>query len=503
MTRPATTPLDKLTPLARHAARFWHTATLWVLIACLLPLAACNDFLDINDDPNNASPDDIASELDLVFLTGVIQLATTKTVEIVEHSSFVHLWSASSGASVFTNPELFQISSNTIGNSWEDVYLELGQNMEFIINTAEGASPAKPNAAAQAKIMQAYAYFHATQLWEDVPFTQANNAEEFPAPAFDRQEDVLRGIVAQLDEAIAQIDPDGLPGITTGDPYYDGDLSQWIRFANSTKFKVLMLLRSGGADVDADIAAVLQEPLVRTNADNTEFPYNDSPGNENSFWQVLADFSQGVNIWYDCADTMVDIMLDLGDPRLAAYCDEVEGGGFVGVPVGTFASLTDPAVSSVSLNIIRPSFPERITTAAEILLLEAEWRAERGDLAAANALFRQGVQASLDWFDNQPGDIDEAAKAAYLDSLPDLTTLAQAEAVRTIQVQQWIDLFERRPEAWTNWRRTKVPALEPPSNAILANIIRRYSYPTDAIARNPNTPESRQGDVPMWFEGAN
>jgi len=469
-----------------------------LLAVLLLPLGACNDFLDINDDPNNASPEDIESEPGLVFLTAATQFATNRTVEINEHSSFAQLWSASNGAAVFTNPELYSISTFTTGNTWSDMYLEVGQNTQLIIDAAEAADPPRPNAAGQARILQAFAYFHATQLWEDVPFSQANQPDEFPNPAFDQQEDVLRGVIAQIDEAIAQFDPSAPPGITTNDIFYGGNLDQWTMFGNTIKLRAYMMLRSGGADVDSEIGSLLGQPLIRTNANNAEFPYSSNSGNENSFWQVLADFSNGANIWYDCAAPLVDMMTSLNDPRLSTYCDPTQDGDFVGTDVGTFASFLSPDVSNVSLNVIRADFPERFGTAAETLLLEAEWYALQGDFGMADQKFEAGVRASMDWFDSKPGAIQDVDKDAYIASLP---TIDGPEDIEDIQVQQWLDLFERRPEAWTHWRRTKVPDLSAPSNAQLNSIIRRYSYPPDPVARNPNTPTSKAGDVPMWFEG--
>jgi hypothetical protein len=468
-------------------------------------LAGCSDFLDINDDPNNASLDDIEGEPGLLFITAAAAFSSNKTVEISGTSSFAQLWSASNGAAVFTNPELYQISTNTTGNTWDAVYTDVAQNLNFILQSADDPeSPlGNPNVAAQAKIFKAYGFFYLTQLFEEIPFSQSNNRDEFPTPAFDSQEEVLNGVVALLDEAIDQVDlSDGAPaGITQEDVFYGGDMQQWLRFANTVKMKALVLLESGGADVDAALDDAFAGDLIRDNADNFEFPYSDNAGNENNWFQVLADFSNGAMIWYDCDAALVDRMLDLGDPRLGTYCGPNADGDFVGVPSGTFASFVSPVASNVSLNIVRADFPERFATAAEVFLLEAEWEAKKGNLGAADALYRDGIAASIDWFDAQPGAIDDADRDAYLASLPDLATLAQADAVEAVQLQQWFDVFERRPESWTHWRRTKVPALEAPSNAQLGGVIRRYPYPPDPVARNTNTPSPRQGDVPMWFEG--
>lgn len=485
-------------------------------VVALFTLSACNDFLDVNDDPNNASPEDVAGEPGLLFLTAEAQLASNKNIEIIGQNSFAQTWASAGAASVFNNPELYSISTFTTGNTWDAVYTDVGENLQQIIEAAEAAEPGSlpvdaGNVIAQAKILQAYGYFYLTQMFGAVPASQANRADEFPNPAPDTQQEVLRYVITRIDEALEEMDFNA-PGIVSRDVFYGGNMDQWRKFGNTIKFRALLLLDSGGEDVTSEINTLLQEPLIRSNADNALFPFSTDQNNENNFFQLSQDFSgdfngDGVpdNIWYVCNAELVDRMQDLGDPRLGTYCEPNADGEFVGSAPGQFMSV--PALggtgSAVSTNIHRPDYPERFATAAEVLLKEAEWALRQGDPTLAQQKLEDGVAASIDFFDEQPGAIDEADKNAYINSLPDLSSLPQAEALEFIQTQQWLDLFERHPENWTHWRRTKVPELEAPSNASLGTIIRRYTYPPGPASTNPNLPPTRQPDTPMWFEEAN
>ena len=484
-------------------------SVLFLTVAALFALTACNDFLDVNDDPNNASPEDVSGEPGLLFLTAEAQLAANKNIEIIGQNSFAQTWAAAGAAAVFNNPEIYSISTFTTGNTWGQVYTDVGQNLQQIIDVADAAEPGSlptdaGNISAQAKILQAYTYFYLTQMFEDVPFSQANKVDEFPNPAPDAQQDVLRGVIDQIDEALGQINLEA-PGIQDRDVFYNGDMSKWEKFGNTIKLRALFLLDSGGQNVTQEINALLNESLIRSNADNMLFPFANQSGGENNFFQVSQDFSGGVNIWYACNAELVDRMLDLDDPRISTYCDPNADGDFVGSGPGDFVpvpGLGGPA-SPVSSNIHRPEFPERFATAAEVLLKEAEWALRQGNVPLAQQKLEDGVRASMDFFDEQPGAIQNSDKDAYIASLPDLSTLTEDEALDFIQTQQWLDLFERHPENWTHWRRTKVPALQAPTNAQLGTIIRRYEYPPGPASTNPNLPATKQPDVPMWFEGSN
>ncbi len=55
--------------------------------------------------------------------------------------------------------------------------------------------------------------------------------------------------------------------------------------------------------------------------------------------------------------------------------------------------------------------------------------------------------------------------------------------------------------AWTHVRRTDTPALTPAGGATISTILKRFTYPPDEVASNPNTPANKANtDVPMWFE---
>lgn len=335
-----------------------------------------------------------------------------------------------------------------------------------------------------------------TQVFGDIPFSEATQVDAFPNPNFDSQEMVLRGIVDRLDEGVSLL-ADDTDIISSGDLIYNGNKDNWIRFANSLKLKTLMLIANVDPSVAPQIQEVANQPLIMDNAQNAYLNYSENIGNENPLWRTIDLFAGGTNVFFFGATTLIDIMNNNNDPRRMTYFDEVEAGGYVGETPGRVSS---DDISAVSLNILRPDLEDRYATAAETYFFLAE-AALKGYISGdAQEFYRDGLEASLDSYDGQPGEISEEDKQAYLSARGDISSLSEDKAFEQLYVEQYVALFTRGVEAWTHWRRTKTPDFVLPENAVLTDIIRRYQYPVSELTSNPNAPNPEALATPMWFE---
>jgi hypothetical protein len=473
--------------------------------------------LDINRDPDAATEESIAP--DQLFPTAILTVASNRTIEIGPSiHQHAQIWASNGSTGVFSNPDRYFLSGNNKSNSWNALYGGSLRNLAFMRNIGLSREPARPNVGVQADILSAYIFWVLTSIWEDVPYTQATNAAEFPNPEFDRQEVVLRGIVAKLDSAVARIDAS--QGAVQGDLIYGGNMENWRRFANSLQLRTLMMIRNRDQTVDARIEALLAQPLIRENAQEAAVPFFNTTGNENNFYKLNAlfggfNFAGSGQVFMFAGKPVVDLMKSLGDPRLDTYFalpvrnlnQAPDGGGIattehVGQSPGVFQWNT-AFISTISQNIARAAWPNRILTAPEVWFFEAEFRARQGNLGAAHTAYVAGVQRGLAFFNGKPGAIPAAQQAAYIASLPQSFT-SQTQALEAIWAQQYIEVFDRAPENWVQWRRTKYPNLEPPNAALFTDgVIRRWGIPGDEISANPNAPANRaeENAVPMWFEG--
>ena len=466
-----------------------------VALAAALPLGGCDSFLDVNDDPNTATeaPDG------LLMTSAFLQYGTQRAIEIGPNANFnAQYWASSGSAGVFLNPERYSISAFTTGNWFRTLYTEYLSNLQLLIDQAETDEIPRPSAAAQAKIAQGMAFIDATVVWGDVPFTEALNVDPETGttqPIYDDQVTVLRNVVDLMDEALGQLDQTPNFRVTSGDVIYNGDLSQWRKFANSIKLRALVLLRAAGQDVDGEIDALIAgQDMIESNEDNALIPFDGA--SPNSLNRLLTRFAGGNNVFLAAASTSVDLMNDLEDPRRPIYIDPRANGTFEGAIPGTDAYGSGDFVRVEFL--LNVDSPERLMTADQVLLLQAEYLADKGRLDEADDKYRAGIQASLDYFGITDTD--------YIDSLPALGEDDDdgADAVDQVQQQLYIAMFGRGIEGWTLARRGDPEAGSDdggfidrvvPLEALYNGLINRYPYPVQETTTNPNVPSVAGTDL--------
>lgn len=467
-----------------------------VVVMLALGLVGCEGYFDINQNPNRSTAADPA----FLFTNALTNYATNRSIDFGVAAAAFSQIQAPGTFGVFVNPARYTISTFTNGNTWRSVYSNVLVNLNEAIKIAESSDPVDLNASGQCKIFSAFTYLTATQIWGDIPFSESLNPE-ITQPNFDSQEAVLQGVLDLLDEAIAQIDVTSPQGIGSNDLLFGGNMAQWVRFANSLKFKTLMIMVDADPTKEDEIRNMLTTAdMIGSGDDNAFFPFVNAAGNKNPIWRILETYTGEDNICYFGSEATINLMKSLGDPRLDVYFTPGPAADtLIPVTAGGAGSIAESARMTWGQSapaLIRPDQPELMHTYAEQMFLEAEAELRfNNDAATADALMREGVQASLDFYGVDAGDA-----SAYLNTIPDLASLSVADARDAISGQQWIDLIERPLEAWTQWRRAEYPALELPFNAPTTDIIRRFRYPDTEANANTNTPVQQELDVKMWFD---
>ena len=459
---------------------------------------SCEDSIEgINTDPlaaTNISPELLFPQ---VLLGGITANRTVETFQMSTHSQ---QWSFSAPFGVFINPERGTISPNSTNNVWVGNYTTGLRNLQQIRLLTERNNPEALNIIGQAKVLEAFIYLNLTQIFGDVPFSQAIQVDEFPNPEFDTQEEVLRGIPALVDEAVdALSSPTDIIG-APADLVYEGNRENWIRFANSIKLKALMLVANvDPTSVQAQLQEVSTQPLITSNQFEAKLDYLDVAGNQNPIYTLVLQFAGGSQDFYSGGSTLVDLMNSNNDPRRAAYFDDVNG-SYVGQPQGSFV-LDRNQFSQISSDIIVPELPDRYITASEVNFYLAEAALEGWISGNANEFYRAGISASLGQYDGMPNAVPQADKDAYLSSpRGTITGDSQDVALRKIFEEHYVSDFMRHLESWTTIRRNGVPDYQPIQGTVLPDNIKRYQIPLSEITSNPNAPEVTPLVEPMWFE---
>ncbi|NJX14790.1 SusD/RagB family nutrient-binding outer membrane lipoprotein [Tamlana crocina] len=483
----------------------------YIYICVFILTYSCSneDLLRVNQDPN------VATSIDPDYLMGYASYAWTGTR--TGGDLFLPVGWANQAFSTGGNAgwgyadDRYDISPFSIGNVWSGYFVSAGNNLKIAIDQAEASSPTNNNGAAQCKLVLANVMFENTMIYGDIPYREAWQAGEFPNPVFDPQEQVLNDLLAMIDEALNQIDPSSILKISSNDPYYKGDMNKWIKFGNSLKLKILMVMVDKDPSKASEIGSLVNSSnLITSSSDNFKIDFYDETNAENPKNKIFKQYAGGVNPWVFANTIGFTFMDDRNDPRIPIYFDANDNGDFIPVDTATEAQIDNDGEllsSPISVdNLWKVDAPDLILSSSEIQLLRAEIYTRgigvSSDLSMANTLYKDGVKQSLVYH-----SISEADANNYVDNdLPQIDGLSASDAEYEIHVQQWIDFQDRTLEGWINWRRSgtegnEVPDLQLPPGAPAGGLFRRYTYPSGELTSNSNAPDgSDKLFDKLWFD---
>lgn len=470
-----------------------------ILSAIVLLSATSCSWLDINSDPNKAT----SVEPEVLYNYAMASWAANRcSGDSYYPLGFAAQTLSTGGDQGWGNINVYDISPYSLGNTWKMYFASSGANLKDAIRLAEASVPVKNNIAAQCKINFAHLIFNGTMLYGDIPFSEAWTPA-IVSPKFDSQKDILEGLIKILDEAIAQIDLSDKTVMTTYDLAYGGDLTKWIKYANSIKFRIAMVMVDKDPTKSTLIAQLLSEgKMIDSSAANYFFPFEKDGDRENPKFRMLKKYTNQKNLEFFANKLVVDPLKERKDPRLSKYFDKgAKATEYIGT--GTNDEGVEDQSAMISLYLYRDVAPEYFFTYQEQLFLEAEAYA-RGlgvakDLVKANTLYKKAMIAAMECYEADATSINDYVA----NNLVDLTKIS--DPVKEIHMQQWIDLMDRPLDAFTQWRRSgkegaEVPALTVPRNAIPSKLMRRFTYSPDEASANPNTPDVDNLTDKVWFD---
>lgn len=471
------------------------------ILAFLLWLGACEQrFDELNTNPN--APASAAPEF--VLPGAIVDLAYYTNYQL--GINYIGLWVQQHASGAYPEEDQYSPRLNDINVFWNNIYDNNMKDLRYIIDNGS------PNQVAVAKILSAYGFMALTDIWGDIPYSQALQAEkgnEYLTPVFDAQKDVYEGIIKDLDDAVNMMDRSSIDRFGAEDLILNGDLDLWEKFANSLRLRAYLHL----SEVDpttsrAGIEAMLVKPLISNNSENIALVYVDVPGNRNP---IHSRFAARPND-FRMSKSMVDRMIGSGDslnpadPRLAVYSERNGDGIYIGVPNG-INGLGDVGLDNFTsckfgAAFLEPTAPNYFMTYAEVAFIRAE-AAVRGWIAEdAKTAYETAIKASLD----QHGITDAAVIDAFLTD-PNVA-YDPARGLELVSTQKWIALFGQPIESWTNFRRTDWPALPIALNdQNNGEFPKRMLYPSveqTTNATNVNAATVRQGGAelenPVWWD---
>ncbi len=174
------------------------------------------------------------------------------------------------------------------------------------------------------KILKAYTLITLVDYFGDVPYTEANDLENFPNPNADDDAFVYDAALAMLDEGISYLALEGL-NIET-DFYYNNDFDQWRKLAKTLKMNAYVTTRLVDGDAMSKFNAIVNSgDYISSTADDFEFRYDteilivdESTNNDTRHPGYQADYTSGGATRYK-SNYLMDQMYHDNDPRIRYY----------------------------------------------------------------------------------------------------------------------------------------------------------------------------------------
>ena len=339
-----------------------------------------------------------------------------------------------------------------------------------------------------------------TDAYGNLPFSEAlsGKSDQIYFPSYDTQQAIYEGMIADLEEANTLLSLAGRS--VSNDILYEGDILKWKKFGNSLRMR-LLVRQSNQVDPSAALQAMLADPerypIFESNDDQAVLRYVSSPN-----YFPISGYRSGFFLDRRLSQTFAERLNDLNDPRIKVFArptaasQEAYNTGtgelqWRGVRNGeTDENLGSDIDSEVSqfgtMYYIDQQVPAPadglVMTYAELEFILAE-AAQKGWINADAAKhYRQGIQASLDYYRGFASD-DLLSSEQYLQQ--EGVAFDENQSLELIGLQKWIALFFNDLQGWYEWRRTGLPDLEP---SIVNNnddrIPVRFQYPTDQQVTN-------------------
>ncbi len=445
-----------------------------ILILCLVTLgfAACtSDITEINVDPKN--PSEVGAGALLANAT--IQLSDFLASPNVNINNF-RLWSQQWAQTTYNDESNYDLVTRDVnGNTWDRLYAAVIRDLRGVAPIAAEdqflSEENKRNYTAVAEIMEVFTWTILVDIFGDVPYSQAFG--EDVTPAYDDDAAIYNDLAARLEKAISDLGGD--TGLGGSDLIYGGDATQWAKMANSLKLRMAIRM----ADVDPAKAKTMAESAVaagvfESSADDFELVYTTATPNTNPLWE---DLVQSGRSDFVAANTLVDYMNGLEDPRRPYYFKDQVDGEWVGGVYG--ANNAYNLHSHAGSLLLDPTFPGTNMGYTEVLFLLAD-AAARGFSVGGTVeeFYTMGVNNSiLEWGGTQEEADDYLAN-------PDVAyATAEGDWRQKIGFQKWLAMYNQGLEAWTTWRIYNAPTLNI-AEASGSPTPLRYTYPVDEYTLN-------------------
>lgn len=363
----------------------------------------------------------------------------------------------------------FVSGSGSFSSFWSASYKAIRDNNESIAYAEANGLNAYVGAG---KVLNAFYLASLTELWIDVPFSEASKGLDNVQPAYDRQQDLYPQVLTLLKEANLALMQDTEGFVLGGDVLFDGDVMRWRKMANSLRLRYLLRLSNqasinSASEINEIVSDPTTYPIIESNAEAAIYDFSGVAPNTSDFSLLTATGGLSPSVRFVNILDGVDPNNDADDdPRLAFFADKpidpsVTDGPYVGVISGT--TREEAQGTGGNAELFASQFTLRfqddrglldwvIMSYAEVQFILAEASLNNWiSTSSPQTYYESGIKGNLDyWGLAMPSDFLTRADVAWDNTLEGLMN------------QKWIAMFFNNTiEMWGDYKRTGLPALVP------------------------------------------
>ncbi len=516
---------------------------IFILVTFISILISCDDYVDVNTDPNRLFANQIGPNK-LLPAAQVGAYATQATIMNTLGNVFMNSWAPNvqSFTGGYTRETQLIIDNTFYQAIFNNIYLNVS-NLQTIIDLPN-ADHKNDNFVIAAKVLKAYYMQFIVDLYGDAPYTETFKKLANPTPKYNDDQFIYRQLLKELDEArtlIAAQNGDATD-IASFDVMFKGNMSTWEKFANTVELKYLVRMsKSTGAVAtyrDARIAALPQNFILTFVSINPGYEYGtttqlnpffstyagDNAGNTVQNWAFIAPsghFYKALNKYsrYPSTNNSTQIISssaidypNLDDPRRGRLFRRGAGQGYVrAVTQGqTAVDMFDTSLGQVKgiaarqgIGVFNPynQNPDIVggqdvldysgkvdgylmtTSEIEFLLAEAAHIGYVG-FTDAQLHFDAGINASMAYLG--------ASAGTYIDDINLKPNFGYAvgnydEKYHAIMYQKWVGLMSINGiESFIDYNRTGYPLTPLAIGASQPRKPKRLIYPSQEYTANSN-----------------
>ena len=516
-------------------------ATITLAATVTLFTLSCNrdKFLDVNTTPN--SPTVVTMPL---LLTSTVVYSGFVATNDLGRAADLFVQHKAGIANQMADYDRYNIRGS-FDNQWNgELYGGTLINAQTLIDLA--ASKNSPAYGGIAKLLKAYNFSITTDMYGDVPYSQALKGSANTHPRYDKQEDIykgnsakgIQGLIDLVKEGLADLDKSSTlkPG-TGDDPVYGktaNNIAQWKKMGNTLLLKFANTISNREPALAATLINQAAAGAFASNADDFEVPFGSASGNQNPLFSF--NFINRPNDQM-LSQRLLDSMRVQNDPRLPVYFNPTPTPAGTVNPTGTVTTLPGPVVNGVPT----PTFltftgyqnggtasgltipgqanrsryniyirgnsgeaPARLLTNAQRLFILAESALTLTGITvagSAQSLYQDAIRASM-----IKAGLTDAAVTAYFAANPKVATLSGNVEQKRNQIitQKWISWVGNGLEPYNDYRRTGYPRLAPVLNPAGDDGIlpQRFALPLSELTANAGAEGQDvniRTSVPVWW----